>query len=224
MASSAGVRSEISNSVGRANERERKKGRERESKGEKGRKREREEGRERARRREMRAGRREKVRSYGRETQGRGRVREGEKSRKVPQGNGYQNCACHYNFKAGFPRSFSLASPPVLPRPYTSVGWRQEWRARERGKGRKRGRAGPDRARERGERLGGRGNAGNPREGGSFISPLYPSERARARGIIYREDSRESTQRASERASEGEAVERVEKEWRTRASPPGGWR
>lgn len=178
----AGVRSEISNSVGRASER---KAPAREAGGT-----EREGAELRKRKRASVVG---------------GRARDGEESRKVPQGNGYQNCACHYNFKAGFPRSFSLAPPPVLPRPAhirrVETGAAG---ARQRGKGRKRARRASERGREREEeRLGGRGNAGNPREGGSFISPLRPSERgserARARGIIYREDSRESTQRASER-------------------------
>lgn len=163
---------------------------------------ERERAYERERGYERRVRRREKARSYGREARGRGRVREGEESRKVPQGNGYQNCACHYNFKAGFPRSFSLASPPVLPRPYTSVGWRQERRARERGKGRKRGRAiASERERERDESAW--EDAATPatreRVGHLFPPCTRASERARARGIIYREDSRESTQRASER-------------------------
>lgn len=166
MARGAGVRSEISNSVGRASGRAREEARVREDGG----------GRDGERRRGVTEERREG-----------GGGRRGE-SRKVPQGNGYQNCACHYNFKAGFPRSFSLASPPVLPRPYTSVGWRQERRARERGKGRKRGRAGRAvgaRTRERERETSAWEDAATPatreRVGHLFPPRTRASERARAR-------------------------------------------
>lgn len=120
MARGAGVRSEISNSVGRPCERER--------------------GRETERAPAAEAGGTE------RETQTRERTR-GEESRKVPQDNGYQNCACHYNFKAGFPRSFSLASPPApvyIRRVETGAAG-----TRQRGKGRKRARPGRTSEKER---------------------------------------------------------------------------
>ena len=96
--------------------------------------------------------------------------------RGVPWGDGYQNCACHYNFKAGFPR------PPHSRHPT-----RAHTRERER-------REGACTLAERSERKQRRGSA-------TRVGHLFPSQppfrAGRARGIIYREDSRESTQQRS---------------------------
>lgn len=161
MARGAGVRSEISNSVGRASERER------------------------GRNGERRRGERERGR---------------EKERRVGR---YLRATVIKIARAIIilkPAFLALSLSPLLP-PGAHIR-RVETGAAAR-KREERAEPGPaGRATERGGAPGRTRQRRQPERGWVIYFPPAPEragERARARGIIYREDSRESTQRASER-------------------------